>query len=1114
MWKVERKIIMEIIYQKTDINVEKDKILFSNPQFTSEMKLFLRKRGTKNYHEIPAIISKGTFNVSVDRLQEILNENTEELLRYDLYVKQRENDDFEALISEEVPESNQYESLNSTSVAHKFIKIYTTLGNSFSIATANFNKGIVLTDIDEQQQLFILRDFSNTINEIKWNSGKPLVYSRNDDGLITITFSEALNDIPLFKEKNLVLSVNKMIKCGLIQADYRCQVSSYEEIIIKSNAAQSIVKLKRTSLLKTQNVAINQDRINIDYDLANPIKIFLKKRGNQEYFLLNSNFETKGFSESQERIFETIEEDLAFSGIYDFFFSNVEEEEYYPLNLSEAILPRNIFSHGHGISLEYYSTKNGNLAAKIDKINQIDCQGSLISFEHDKINFTFEEHFCAVQLIIAKRKNKSEKFIVQGEKDSQGFTFNWGEALQELGKIQVGAIYDLYLRVVLDNGHSVIRRLVNKELEEQNQVDDEKLVEIENEKQRYLDIISLIDDSDNIHNQSIQLYLTLNNGWSLNKGRGYNLRKTNYKIKTKVLSFSEDEESYTVSVLLSNQTNSQLDYTQLVLVNRNRLIHYETILKTEKIGADSNQMILTATFSPSADMVPFYYDLFVLVNDLENEEEPFYIQIKSLDKKAEKIISQNVFLHNKFIEEYMMYPYITNLGDLAFEFRLSERFENENNYAKELQAEKVAKILAPKFVNKKIWIVFEKNSQGGHDNGFHFFKYVMENTNKRDIYYVIDPDSPEYKNLLPYKENVLEFMSEKYFIYLFLADLLIASDTKFHVYNTHVKSSPLGKAISQKKLIYLQHGVNGIKRVPAFHKISNLLDFVCVPDEYEKQMVVNQWGYDETEVAVTGLARWDSYEDKTSTISYKQIFVMPTWRKWMDGMTKEQFLNTPFYKEYSAFLSSEQLKKVILENNARISFFLHPYFKNYIDLFNIDESFIDKYGYLDVDMGEEIQKSSLMISDYSSVLWDMFYLDKPVIFYQFDQEDYLVSEGTYMDYETELFGDVVFDSKDVIESISKAISNNYKIEKKYESMREQYFTYLDHNNSERIYQVVKEIDKSNRKTGEKKENNKPVGIATEKIVINKKSKKENNRQKFTLRVIRKIKREFKKMRKR
>ena len=81
-------------------------------------------------------------------------------------------------------------------------------------------------------------------------------------------------------------------------------------------------------------------------------------------------------------------------------------------------------------------------------------------------------------------------------------------------------------------------------------------------------------------------------------------------------------------------------------------------------------------------------------------------------------------------------------------------------------------------------------------------------------------------------------------------------------------------------------------------------------------------------------------------------------------------------------------------------------------------------------------------------------------------------------------------------------------------MREQYFTYLDQNNSERIYQVVKEIDKLNRKTGGKKENNKPVGIATEKIVINKKSKKDNNRQKFTLRVIRKIKRELKKMRKR
>ena len=314
-------------------------------------------------------------------------------------------------------------------------------------------------------------------------------------------------------------------------------------------------------------------------------------------------------------------------------------------------------------------------------------------------------------------------------------------------------------------------------------------------------------------------------------------------------------------------------------------------------------------------------------------------------------------------------------------------------------------------------------------------------------------------------------------------------------------------------MVYLQHGVNGIKRVPAFHKNSRLLDFICVPDEYEKQMVIEKWGYSEEEVAVTGLARWDSYTDKTHAIPHKQIFLMPTWRKWMDGMTSEKFVDTPFYKHYAKLLASPSLKDLMLENNARISFFLHPYFKNYVELFDIDDTFIDKYGYLDVDMGEEIQKSSLMISDYSSVLWDMFYLDKPVIFYQFDQEDYLVSEGSYMDYETELFGDVVFDAEALIQSIKKVVSNNFEIEKEYKEMRSNYFTYIDQNNSERIYDVIKKLENKSKSSNNKNKPKKLVTKSKDTKKVKAKYVKSNVKPKFSARVIRKIKRELRKIKK-
>ncbi len=1097
-----------MIYQETKIAVVEEEIIFLNPQFTSESNLFIKKRGIGRFSLVSSVASLGQLKVKSVILEKLLHEHTAELVRFDLFVSDNSEKEFQKLFSGEELESNQYEKILSTSHAHQFIKIYTTLDNTLAIAIANFREGIVLTDLDNVSKTLKFRSFSTDISGIKRHKGDEVITLEIENDSSVIDVYQVLKDLS-FSKKDKLVSISKNnrtthVKYGLIRANSAIEVNSYETFRLNSNAKQDVVKVERINSLDTSKLEITQHHILNHGNFKFPLKMFLKRRNGNEYHLLNSSLNFNSFIEDQKNVFNIIENECCFSGIYDFFFSDIDEQVYYPLNLTTPFKEKSIYAENHSISLRYYATKNDNLAIKVEQIASTGIQSSIVSYDKNSVIVKFEEQIEAASLLIVKRKDKSEKYSITGVRLDSTFDFLWSDVLEELSKKQIGGLYDLYVSLVLPNGEQVVRSLINIQYIDNDAASVEetenKVAIVEDGKQRYLHIIDLINDSESIHNQSLQLYLTLNSGWSIHKGRAYNLRKTNYKVETKVIGYAENKASYTINVLVSNKTNSHLDYLHLSLVNRNRLVHIETVLETENIDIDGGERILTATFSPNTDMSPFYYDLFVLVNDLDTTDEPFYIPIKTVNNEVKHIIDNDTFAHNRFIGDYVMYPYITNFDDLAFEYRMSEKFETNENYLKEIKGEKIATQLANKLGSEKIWIVFEKNAQGGHDNGFHFFKYMMEHTDRKNIYYVIDPNSPEYKNLLPYRDNILEFMSEKYFVYLFLADLLISSDTKFHVYNTHVKSSPLGKAISKKELVFLQHGVNGIKRVPAFHKTSNLLDYICVPDEYEKQMVIKEWGYKADKVAVTGLARWDSYSDKTDTIPYKQIFVMPTWRKWMDGMTHEQFIETQFYQEYAKLLSSSKLKKVILDNNARISFFLHPYFKDYVDLFDIDESFIDKYGYLDIDMGEEIQKSSLMISDYSSVMWDMLYLDKPVIFFQFDQEEYLISEGTYMDYKTELFGDVVFNSEEIINNIEQVVARDFKLEEKYSIMREKYFTYIDQNNSERIYHAIEDMT---RKVPKPRKVHQPLNV-----------KHPQNAMKFFTRVIRKVKREILKFKKR
>lgn len=555
------------------------------------------------------------------------------------------------------------------------------------------------------------------------------------------------------------------------------------------------------------------------------------------------------------------------------------------------------------------------------------------------------------------------------------------------------------------------------------------------------------------YHQYVQLFRQKNNDLIFLKGPLHNLVKRAFEIDVQVKDLKREKDSYKITLQINGELPNGYTVHCVRLINRNVLNPKENDYEVKIVSKKENLITVEAIIDLKHSYVPFYWDLFIVIGD-----KSIYlpIQVDKLSEGIKRLIDVDVFEKEiRSVENTILYPYVTAGGSLAFTYRNIESYENATNFKREIKAYNVYNYFKKYLDKKNIWIVFEKNSFGAHDNAFHFFKYMYENEKHPNTYFVIRKESPEFKNLSKMKDRVLIYMSFKYFLYMFAARVFISSDTKFHAYNLQRRDSLLAKSMLNKKNVFLQHGMNGIKKVPVFHKKRGLLDLIIAPSNFERENInIKKWGYSENEVVATGYARWDSYIDKTDELPYHQIFMMPTWRKSMEGISREEFLKTRFYNEYQSFLKSPDLKRVLIANNTRLAFFLHPYFKNYVDLFDIDESFTDKYGYLDVDMGEEIMKSSMMISDYSSVVWDMFYLEKPVIFYQFDQKDYLKSEGAYLDYEKDLFGDVVFNSDQAVDVIIRYVKDGFSEDDKYAVMRDKYMNFHDHHNSERIYKAI------------------------------------------------------------
>ncbi|WP_127531971.1 bifunctional glycosyltransferase/CDP-glycerol:glycerophosphate glycerophosphotransferase [Paenibacillus kobensis] len=326
-------------------------------------------------------------------------------------------------------------------------------------------------------------------------------------------------------------------------------------------------------------------------------------------------------------------------------------------------------------------------------------------------------------------------------------------------------------------------------------------------------------------------------------------------------------------------------------------------------------------------------------------------------------------------------------------------------------------VLFGTFLRKKNRVLIGERRDTAQDNSYHLFRYLRKNNPSLPVYYVIDRNSRDYDRVKPYG-NIVLFGSIRHTMYLLTSYMTINSyiesaNMYTGAYKNIKKQYPNWKA---KHKVFLQHGVIGVSRVNhSLHRNRTGYSLFVVSSPFEKQHIVEEFGYTNQEVIVTGLARWDHLEDSSGG---NEILLMPTWRKWIKS--EDQLEKSNYWRTYHSLLSSPRLHALLEQRDWKLTFY--PHYKTQ-QLFGSLPAYHERIQV--VRQGEEtvqrlLKRHRLLITDYSTVSFDFAYMDKPVMFYQFDYDEFYSShynEGP-IDHKNDLFGKVLGTEEQLLDELA------------------------------------------------------------------------------------------------
>lgn len=256
------------------------------------------------------------------------------------------------------------------------------------------------------------------------------------------------------------------------------------------------------------------------------------------------------------------------------------------------------------------------------------------------------------------------------------------------------------------------------------------------------------------------------------------------------------------------------------------------------------------------------------------------------------------------------------------------------------------------------------------------------------------------------------------------------------------------------KVIQVWHATGAVKKfgncLPREYKIQNY-DYVIANSEYWVKPFSEAFGVTESQVKVLGMPRVDKLYDET----YKEKMKVQFLQKYPQCKDKKIILYAPTFRGniYKGFSTMDLDGEALVEAMGEEYILLYKYhpllaetkIPEHKQCINVSKE----------SLYEVFVVSEMLISDYSSIVFDYAILGKRMLFFVPDLEEYKGNVGHFLDYQT-MPGPICRTTEAIIHGV-RELEYSGEYEGQVTAFQKKYFSHHDGENTKRIIELIDDV---------------------------------------------------------
>ena len=304
-----------------------------------------------------------------------------------------------------------------------------------------------------------------------------------------------------------------------------------------------------------------------------------------------------------------------------------------------------------------------------------------------------------------------------------------------------------------------------------------------------------------------------------------------------------------------------------------------------------------------------------------------------------------------------------------------------------------------KLSKEQVWLYYDCKGVAC-DNGLLQFLHDYEIGDGVKRYYVVSDD--KQREYLPGDAERVDFGTYDHLMLILRADKIITAFIENNNIFPNLKSDYDYERYSNQfsfEVIYLQHGILHIDMPWKYSPEKIIADKVVVSAEHEAELYIKN-GFNADDLWCIGMPRFDTLKKGENILTdgkKRKILYAPSWRSYLIGDNVngvwcplfKKFEASSYYKGIKAFLESNELENLCQKFGYELDVKLHPIFACYDEFMDVNKSYISF-----IDTIKEVEYD-LLITDFSSYMFDFIYMDIPVLSFIPDMDEFKCGMNGY-----------------------------------------------------------------------------------------------------------------------